>query len=101
MKIISDYEIIDHGIENSQYFQGCGTAFSKYENVVTGCGSNPSEAIADALDQISAMDFNVCATLESEVDVGEYLGTTSPNTNPSHEENEDSKMYYYLSIRWN
>lgn len=50
MKLIS-YEILDHGMDHSQYFQGCGTAFSRFTHVWTGAGNNAKEAYNDALDQ--------------------------------------------------
>lgn len=53
---ITDYELIDHGIEWSDYFQGCGTAFTNYNHVVTGIGDNPAEAISDALEMITECD---------------------------------------------
>jgi hypothetical protein len=35
---ITEFEVIDHGIDGSQYFQGCGVAYTKFKYVVTGCG---------------------------------------------------------------
>lgn len=59
MKRIGQFELIDHGIENSQYFQGCGTAYTKFTDVATGIGDNPAEAIEDALDQLAQADWDV------------------------------------------
>lgn len=53
---ITSFEIIDHGIEGSQYFQGCGTAFSKFDHAVTGAGENALEAFDDALEQIASWE---------------------------------------------
>lgn len=47
------YEIIDHGVDNIQYFQGCGTAFSEFDNVVTGVGFDASEAYQNAVDMVA------------------------------------------------
>lgn len=49
---MAQYEIIDHGWDNSQYFQGCGTAYTKFDRVATGIGDNAKEAYEDAVDQI-------------------------------------------------
>src|SRR5262245_50624776 len=49
---MAKYEIIDHGYMDCQYFQGCGTAFTDYEQVVTGCGDSPFEAYRDAVNCI-------------------------------------------------
>lgn len=56
---VRDFEGIDHGIDNPQYFQGCGTAFTSFEHVATGCGDNPREALEDALEQIAMGENNV------------------------------------------
>lgn len=58
MKKIGEFELIDHGIEGSQYFQGCGTAFSKFEHVTTGVGDNPAEAINDLLEMVAQHEGN-------------------------------------------
>lgn len=47
------WEIIDHGIEHSQYFQGCGTTFTEFSDVATGIGDNPKEAMEDALEMLA------------------------------------------------
>ncbi len=46
------YEIINHGWEHAQYFQGQGTASTDYEHAVTGCGDNAREAYNDAVEQV-------------------------------------------------
>lgn len=46
-------EIINHGVMYSDYFQGCGTAFTDYEYVATGIGHTEREAFNDAIDQLS------------------------------------------------
>jgi hypothetical protein len=51
MKLI-EYEIIDHGMEHSQYFQGCGTSHTRFTHVWTGIGDSAKEAYNDALDQM-------------------------------------------------
>lgn len=45
-----DYEIIDHGVQYSQYFQGCSTMFSNFDHVVTGYGDTYNDALDDALE---------------------------------------------------
>lgn len=37
------YQIINHGYENSQYFQGCGVSYTEFEHVQTGCGNDAKE----------------------------------------------------------
>jgi len=50
---IGKFELVDHGIDGSQYFQGCGTTFTEYHHVVTGCGDNFAEALDDALEMLA------------------------------------------------
>lgn len=50
---LTDYEIVEHGIESSQYFQGCGVSFTDFEHVNTGCGDTPFDAMEDCLEQIA------------------------------------------------
>lgn len=52
-KKIIDFEILDHGVEHSQYFQGCSAAFTDFEDCFTGIGYSQKEAFEDALNQIS------------------------------------------------
>jgi len=53
MLLVGEFELVDHGIDNPQYFQGCGTSFTKYEYCATGCGDNPVEALDDLLEMVS------------------------------------------------
>lgn len=50
---IGQFELIDHGIDGSQYFQGCGTAFTSYDHVTTGCGDTPAEAFDDLMEMVA------------------------------------------------
>lgn len=38
MKAINEIEIVDHGLDHSQYFQGCGVFGTNFNDVVTGIG---------------------------------------------------------------
>ena len=58
MKTPIEYEIISHGFENSQYFQGCGVAFTQYVECHTGIGNTEHEAIEDALDLAAQCDWD-------------------------------------------
>ena len=59
MKNIKAYEIINHGYEHSQYFQGCGTSFTDFTDVATGCGNDAKEAYEDAVEQLATSGWNV------------------------------------------
>jgi hypothetical protein len=57
----TDYEIVVHGIEHEQHFQGCGVAGTDYTAVFTGIGNNPDEALDDALEQAAMSGWDVDA----------------------------------------
>lgn len=102
MKTIGDFQVIDHGIESSQYFQGCGVAWTGFKNIVTGIGSDPADAICNCLNQICQEDFDT-EGMEARIIAQEGLTKlpTTPNTDKYHEENEESEMWYHVSLRWN
>ena len=98
--IISDWDIVDHGIESSQYFQGCGVAFTDFEHVATGCGDNPQEALNDCLEQIAMQSVEIDPRLEKIV--ADY--PLEPSAEDRYEFElalEPSDMHYYVSIRYN
>ena len=64
------FRIVDHGPEHEQYFQGHGTAFTKYTHCYTGVGSDASEALRDALDH-AAMSGEVPDYLISDADASD------------------------------
>lgn len=53
-RIVDDYELIDHGIDHSQYFPGCGLYGTDYTDIATGVGSDPAEALDDCLEQLAS-----------------------------------------------
>lgn len=54
MRKAKEYEIKSHGYEAADYFQGCGTAFTRFEECYTGIGDNASAAYDDALEIVAA-----------------------------------------------
>ena len=103
MKALLDYEIIDHGVDGSQYFQGCGTSYTEFDHVVTGCGHTCQEAFSDALCQMedtetgelapqcdNADDTSLCKLIDCEFP-----------TDKDRENCGECDLYYYLSIRYN
>jgi hypothetical protein len=95
-KKFTDHEIIDHGYEHSQYFQGCGTAFTRFSNVVTGCGYNAKEAYNDALEQVFMSTGAEKLNFPSRP-----KGINARNKVPADCMGEGSEVVYYVSIRWN
>ncbi len=121
---ITDYQLLDHGIDGSQYFPGCGVYGTSFDHVVTGCGDNFSEAINDALESMA--QGVECNGVDIEAfehqmltDEGLLVDGEPPQCWP-HEpsanavarksngdmseeewENADCDVYYYVSIRYN
>lgn len=94
-KAIESFEIVDHGITQPDYFQGCGTAFTDFDDVATGIGINPAEAIDDALESLAQKDWDVDG-MESRilVDIGKRKLPTTPRVRA-----RDEDSYYHVSIR--
>lgn len=99
------YELIDHGIDHAQYFQGCGVCFTHFHEVQTGCGENFGKAIQDALEAIACSTRgDLAKKLETQIksDEGwkEWPESPEANADTPKEELEYSEMYYYVSIRY-
>ena len=99
-KRIGEFELIDHGIEHSQYFQGCGVAFTRFANVATGIGDNPAEAIDDCLEQVAQAGFD---TEGMEARILEQEGWEALPTTPDVQAicGSVDETYYHVSLRWN
>ena len=106
------WEIIDHGIDHSQYFQGCGVSYTEFDHVATGCGETPLEAIDGALDAIAMAHDNtdeLIAAIEASED---YAACKASDISVykhlvRHGEIEDGddypegcELHYYVSIRY-
>jgi hypothetical protein len=89
MKKIGQYEIVDHGIENSQYFQGCGVAFTEYTDVATGIGEDYAEAVDDACEMLAQNGWDTDC-----IDSLPQRGGRGPCVPDDAED-----CYYYVSIR--
>lgn len=92
MKKIIQHQIIDHGVEGEQYFQGCGTSFTEYSTVYTGIGNSAHEALEDALEQAACCDWDIEGIenkLSEDNDVPEI----------AEDSDESSDMHHYVSIR--
>ena len=114
MKQISDFEIVNHGIDNSQYFQGCGTYRTNFLFCSTGCGESAKDAFEDCIEQIFQMDFDADKIKKSKegkkyqtksakkYDIQKYL-RDGKYSKPEIEKifDDGCDLYYYLSVRWN
>ena len=121
------YELLDHGVENHQYFQGCGVSCTPWNAVATGCGEDFGEALDDCLEQIAQSD-NPPDVEELEAQIKADEGYTdkpwpskpsatsvyeqyNPPSQSEDSDDEDSlvdensdegntELYYYVSIRY-
>lgn len=111
------FEVVNHGIDNPQYFQGCGVYGTEYQYVDTGCGHSEASALDDALEQIAqATPDGFAERLEDAI--LEQYGKPSEDQIPWEEFgvefNDDGDpidddgeltdypdLYFYISIRYN
>ena len=99
MKKVTEYQIVDHGFESPDYFQGCGTAFTNFDDVATGCGDTAKAAFDDALDNLAQSDWNVSGiknNISNRMTVRGYLRRLG---GLSKQDIEDSETQYYVSVR--
>lgn len=97
-KTIVEFELVDHGIEHEQYFQGCGLAFTDYEDIATGCGDNPAEAIDDALESLACNGWET-EGMEKGILAQEFPGKRKLPTKPRVLLRHGDEAHYYVSIR--
>jgi len=90
MKTIKDYEIIDHGMEYSQYFQGCGIAFTNFTDVATGIGHGAKEAGEDALTLLANNEWDVESNILLLKDVERLKGEIS---------RPQEDLWWHISVR--
>lgn len=88
----TEIDFVDHGIDNPQYFQGCGVALTRFDHSITGIGVNFKEAVEDALEMMAQSDVNTDGMLE-------LILADAPKHSPSVSE-EDDESYYHVSVRW-
>ncbi len=95
MRTIDRFQVLFHGVENSQYFQGCGVSCMEYDDVATGIGNNPAEAIDDALESLAQQGYET-EGMEKRIcrDIGKRKLPLRPAVKASEED-----CYYYASIR--
>jgi hypothetical protein len=91
---VTKFEIVDHGLEHPDYFQGCGVAFTQFEEVYTGHGQTPYEAANEALD-ILCHDNDVSNAMLKEIE----RAIAPVDLLEVAEIPEDSEAVYMVSIR--
>lgn len=96
------FEIIDHGWDNPDYFQGCGVAFTQWQHCVTGAGDTALEALEDALEQTWTHPSGIKLDLaQVEAVEGKIPDIVHPENKPSEDDSEnDFALVRWVSIRW-
>jgi len=94
MKKLIEWEIVDHGIEHSQYFQGCGVSFTKWDECFTGIGCSGAEALEDALEQAYGK-WEWSAIQESDM-LEEVSGEPDKEVT---DQPEDGELWHHVSVR--
>lgn len=97
-RTVVEFEIVNHGIEHEQYFQGCGVAFTEFEDVRTGMGDNPREAVDDAIEQLAESGWDV-DDLEKRIIAQDLPGKRTIPAKPKVLKRHGDEAHYYLSIR--
>lgn len=97
MARITEFEIVNHGYEHAQYFQGCGVSFTRFSEIVTGVGDDAVEAYRNAVEQI----WNSGVDADALPERPRGMGITRRNVVPASHRDEGSECYWYVSIRWN
>lgn len=89
MKTVTDHEILNHGVDGSQYFPGCGTYGTDYTEVYTGIGDSAYEALNDALEQAATSDWDI-----------DWIPNDLSKKITIPEDAEDaSELHHFVSIR--
>jgi len=91
------YEIVNHGVEHSQFFQGCGTSLTDYDLAVTGIGDNAKQAYLDAVEQ--CYQLGISSDSLDKLLPKRPRGINSRDKVPADMQGEDSECYYHVSIR--
>lgn len=88
MRIIKDYKIIIHGAMCSDYFQGCGTSCTEFDECYTGTGYSVKDALNDAVDNMCCDGWLCSGNLEQEIEEAD-----------GEEIEVCDEMYVFVSIR--
>lgn len=97
-KRIAEFELVDHGIDHEQYFQGCGVAYTDFTDVATGIGDNPAEAIEDALESLAQNDWDMDG-IDERILAQEFPRKRKLPTKPRVLGRHGDEAHYYVSIR--
>lgn len=103
---VSEFQVLDHGEDGSQYFPGCGTSFTHFSDVATGVGDTGAEALEDALEQMAMCNAHLSP--EQEAEARTYLNNPDRSASAELDHSEcdedhsgDNDWHHYVSVRYN
>lgn len=88
------FSIINHGPEHSQYFQGQGTSYTPYDNVVTGIGDTAHEAYTDCVEQV----YQWFGSKAEQLKLPKHPRGIRQSDRLSKEEMENEEYHWFVSI---
>jgi hypothetical protein len=100
---ITDFELVDIGVEHSQYFQGFGNCGTIYQNSCYGIGSDAREALDDCLENASQLtEYRTdWEALERDI-LNKYPDFENAKLVKLTEVAADSEnIFYHIGLRWN
>lgn len=90
------FQIIDHGPDHSDYFQGCGVSFTEYTHCFTGTSSDPYSAFGDAMEGMcQALNLTQEQVSEIEREGNNIFG----NRRVAEYDLQCEEIYHYVSIQ--
>lgn len=98
---VSEFEVVDLGIEHPDYFQGFGVSYTNFNYCCYGIGNDAVDAFDDACEQMSqccdciGLDDTYSDMLERYPDFRNKQLVAESEVEPG------SESYYHIGIRWN
>jgi hypothetical protein len=100
MRLVTAYEIVDHGPDAESYFPGCGVAFTKFDQCFTGMGATAGDALNDAIDQaMLSGDCDFPSDLSNKICLDWLLNIWSERPAAAQGEDVSDEWHYYVSLR--
>ena len=92
---IAEWQADDHGVDHAQYFQGCGVALTRWDDVSVGAGDNPREAYEDAVEQLAMAGWD---TFLLPARPRGFSSKSEIEYDPPLEEDESGELYHYVCV---
>lgn len=93
---ISDFQIINYGIENTQYFRGISCWFTDFNYCAYDIGNNERDALSAAIDSIYNKHDDIIDISILKKEIKKY---SKKNMSKTDMENED--LYFHVGILYN